>query len=97
MTFDIDGTVVHATCAPRFTAGKIALRSYGSEGVFDDLKLWRPGPGTLVDLVLNVPSLPAAMEGASYPTQYLTASGGTTKAAITARPSSCPNSATISN
>jgi subtilisin family serine protease len=78
LTFDIGGTVVHAACAPRFASGKIALRSYGSEGVFDDLVLWRPGPGTLADLTLNVPALPAGMENNSYPTQNLTASGGTT-------------------
>ncbi|MHC5081267.1 MAG: S8 family serine peptidase, partial [Planctomycetota bacterium] len=78
ISLDIGGTVIHAACSPRFTAGKIAARSWGSEGVFDDLKLWRPGPGTLVDLTLTVPSLAAGMVGAVYPTQFLTASGGTT-------------------
>ncbi|MHC4599393.1 MAG: S8 family serine peptidase, partial [Planctomycetota bacterium] len=78
ITFDIDGTVLQGATLPRFAAGKIGLRSYGTESVFDDLKLWRPGLGTLVDLVLNAPALADGMVGASYPAQNLTASGGTT-------------------
>ncbi|MHC4601502.1 MAG: pre-peptidase C-terminal domain-containing protein, partial [Planctomycetota bacterium] len=78
ITFDIDGTVVESAVSPRFTAGKIGLRSYATESVYDDLTLWRPGPGTLVDLVLNAPSLANGMVGAVYPVQNLTASGGTT-------------------
>jgi hypothetical protein len=57
--------------------GELALRSYGSQGVFDNLRLWRPGAGSLVDFVIDNNPFPDGMQGAAY-TRVITASGGAT-------------------
>ncbi|MHC5080840.1 MAG: hypothetical protein ACYTHN_17665 [Planctomycetota bacterium] len=77
ITVDVGGTVMQGVFSPRFVSGDLALRSYGSQGVFDDLKVWRPGPGTLIDFLLHVPPMPPGRVGAPYVPVTLGASGGT--------------------
>jgi hypothetical protein len=77
ITFDVDGTVINATMSPRFASAGIGLRSYGAEGVFDDIKVWRPGLGSLIDLTITAPLAPPGLEGAPY-SLTVTAAGGTT-------------------
>ncbi|GEM_PF-2576304 len=77
LTFEVSGEVAIQAYSPRFTSGRLALRSYGAVSFFDDLKIWKPGPGTVGDLAFTPPLLPDGMEGAFYST-ILEASGGQT-------------------
>jgi hypothetical protein len=91
----VDGTV--AACVPsrRFPTGRLGLRSFGATGSFDDLDLWRPGPGTLVDFALATTALPPGMQGRPY-SQPILATGGTTPYAFAALGSTAPPGLSLS-
>jgi len=93
---EVDGTVVASVQSFRFPAGRLGLRSFGCRGVFDDLRLWRPGPGSLVDFSLTTTALPPGMQNRPY-SRTLAAAGGTQPYAFAALGGTAPPGLALSS